>query len=98
MNVGESVQPGHGLTITLTSTLPFAEYSLRKMTLTSVSSYEYLPQTSTCVLSLTIMLVFHSEVFLVIYTPIILCLQSLMSQVLQSMENISVMIICRKNT
>ena len=58
MNVGESVQPGHGLTITLNSTLPFAEYSLRKMTLTSVSSYEYFPQTSTCGLSIIIMLIF----------------------------------------
>ena len=37
VNVGESVQPGHGLTTTLTSILPFAEYSLRKMTLTCVS-------------------------------------------------------------
>ena len=43
MIVGESVQPGHGLTITLTSVLPFAEYSLRKMTLTCVSFKEMRP-------------------------------------------------------
>ena len=36
VNVGESVEPGQGLTIKLTSVLPFAEYSLRKMTLTCV--------------------------------------------------------------
>ena len=44
MSVGESIQPGHGLTITLTSTLPFAEYSVRKMILTCVS----------CILNLTL--------------------------------------------
>ena len=38
VSVGESIQPGHGLTITLTSVLPFAEYSLKKMILTCVSS------------------------------------------------------------
>jgi hypothetical protein len=43
VSVGESVQPGHGLTITLTSTLPFAEYSLRKMTLTCVSKPHSMP-------------------------------------------------------
>ena len=48
MSVGESIQPGHGLTITLTSLLPFAEYSLRKMTLTCVSSY--MSQHSFCAL------------------------------------------------
>ena len=37
MNVGESVDPGHGLHVTLTSMLPFAEYSVRKMTVTQVS-------------------------------------------------------------
>jgi hypothetical protein len=36
MNVGESIQPGHDLTITLTAMLPFAEYSVRKMTVTRV--------------------------------------------------------------
>ena len=44
VSVGESIQPGHGLTITLTSTLPFAEYSVKKMTLTCVS----------CILNLTL--------------------------------------------
>ena len=39
MNVGESVDPGHGLTVTLTSILPFAEYSIRKMTVTCVSNW-----------------------------------------------------------
>ena len=32
MNVGERVEPGHGLHVTLTSMLPFAEYSVRMMT------------------------------------------------------------------
>jgi hypothetical protein len=34
---GESVLPGHGLTVALASTLPFAEYSIREMILTCVS-------------------------------------------------------------
>ena len=37
MNVGESVDAGHDITVTLTSVLPFAEYSVRKMTITHVS-------------------------------------------------------------
>ena len=44
MNVGECVQPGHGLTVTLTSVLPFAEYSVRKMTITCVSPIRYISQ------------------------------------------------------
>ena len=39
MNVGEKVEPGHGLHVTLTSMLPFAEYSVRMMTLTQVSHH-----------------------------------------------------------
>ena len=34
--VGESVHPGHELSISLTSTTPYAEYSIRKMTVTHV--------------------------------------------------------------
>ena len=30
MSVGESVHPGSDITVTLTSMLPFAEYSVRK--------------------------------------------------------------------
>ena len=41
VSVGESVQPGHGLTVTLTFVLPFAEYSVRKMTVTCVSLPPY---------------------------------------------------------
>ena len=39
MNVGESIQPGHNLAITLKAMLPFAEYSVRKMTVKCVSLY-----------------------------------------------------------
>ena len=41
VNVGESVEPGHGLNVALTSMLPFAEYSVRKMTVTQVSMINY---------------------------------------------------------
>ena len=37
MNVGESVEPGHGLHVTLTSMLPFAECTVRKITVTKVA-------------------------------------------------------------
>ena len=37
MSVGESVHPGSDITVTLTSMLPFAEYSVRKMTVSCVS-------------------------------------------------------------
>ena len=37
MSVGESVHPGSNITVTLTSMLPFAEYSVRKMTVSCVS-------------------------------------------------------------
>ena len=45
MNVGESVHPGHDITVTLTSVLPFAEYSVRKMTVTCVSNKPFLKHT-----------------------------------------------------
>ena len=41
MNVGESVDAGHDITVTLTSVLPFAEYSVRKMTVTCVSDMPF---------------------------------------------------------
>ena len=40
LNVDESIHPGHGINVTLTSMLPFAEYSVRKMTATCVSYYD----------------------------------------------------------
>ena len=37
-NVEESIEPGHNLTVTLTTLLPFAEYVIRKMTVECVSN------------------------------------------------------------
>ena len=38
LNVDESIHPGHGINVALTSILPFAEYSVRKLTVTCVSN------------------------------------------------------------
>ena len=39
-NINETFEPGEGIKIVLTSTVPFSEYTIRKMTVTRVTILE----------------------------------------------------------